>query len=481
MNARLTAADTDSLALQAPFAGGMLDLFGNTARDEAIDALHAATAVYTATPVVDELLDNLDWPRGNLRMVDPSCGDGIFLGRALARLLKHRPDIDDATILNVLEGWELHPFAAGQSRARVTSILIEHGRSQVAARAVAGRMVRQADFLMEGPTEPRYDVVAGNPPYLRFCNVPTLLRDEYLARLPGHARADLLHSFLDRCAATLRADGEIGLVTADRWLFNMGAAKLRSVLGTRLSIHHLQRLDASTAFYRPKQRRAGTPPRIHPVAVVLRQPSELSIPLTANPVYPDGDLAAAGGATLNDIANVRLSPWLGSAGIFVVDEVTAGTLPREYLVPAIDTDDIKGGVLKTPYRYAIRTFPDRTPPEAVMRHLDANLHRMAARGRRPIRWMPPESWHEMSLDQEILLVPRIARSLKPVRVPPGILPINHNLSIVASGSKTLEEIEAILCSEKTNEWVRAHSPHLENGFYSLTTTRLRMLPVDDIL
>ena len=63
----------------------MNDLFPLTEREEAINALHYATAIYTAAPVVDDLLDAVDWPRGNRRLVDPSCGDGIFLGRALAR------------------------------------------------------------------------------------------------------------------------------------------------------------------------------------------------------------------------------------------------------------------------------------------------------------------------------------------------------------------------------------------------------------
>jgi len=456
------------------------DFFGNPERNAAIDALHVATAIYTAEPVVDELLAQLDWPRGTRRLVDPSCGDGIFLGRALSKLLDHDPNIEDGVLCEVIEGWELHPHAAEQSRARVSMLLVAHGRSVPAARAIAERIVHEADFLTQGPSSPHYHCIAGNPPYLRFTNVPELLRDEYLAALPGHACADLLHSFLDRCAAALHADGEIGLVTADRWLFNMGAAKLRASLGARLGIDHLKRLDAKTTFYRPKQRRAGTPPRIHPVSVVLRQSNNTCIPLTTAPIFPDGEIAEACGRTLKDVATIRIAPWLGGAGIFVVDKEIARGLPVEYLVPAIDTDDISGGVLGTPTRYAIRTQPGQEPAEEIMRHLDAHLHRMAARGRRPVRWMPPESWHTMTLDHEILLVPRIARNLKPVRVPAGILPINHNLTIVSNGEKSLDEIEQILSSDRANEWVRAYSPRLENGFYSLTTTRLRMLPIDEV-
>lgn len=164
--------------------------------------------------------------------------------------------------------------------------------------------------------------------------------------LPRYASGDLLHAFLDRIAATLHPDGEIALVSSDRWLFNSGTALLRSILGQRLSIHHLRRLDAKTAFYRPKLRCKGSPPRVHPVAVVMRPPGPGSIPLTEAPIYPGPPAAGSSGTPLlGDIAQVRLAPWLGAPGIFIVDEVTAQGLPAECLVPAVDASDIQDGHL----------------------------------------------------------------------------------------------------------------------------------------
>jgi hypothetical protein len=63
----------------------MLDLF-DAAGDlsAAIEALHAATALYTAEPVVDVLLDRIGRPDRDGRLVDPSAGDGMFMVRALS-------------------------------------------------------------------------------------------------------------------------------------------------------------------------------------------------------------------------------------------------------------------------------------------------------------------------------------------------------------------------------------------------------------
>ncbi|EIM30396.1 hypothetical protein [Microvirga lotononidis] len=74
----------------------MLDLF-DAAGDlsAAIEALHAATALYTAEPVVDVLLDRIGWPDADGSLVDPNAGDGMFMVRALSRLDLAPDDFDE--------------------------------------------------------------------------------------------------------------------------------------------------------------------------------------------------------------------------------------------------------------------------------------------------------------------------------------------------------------------------------------------------
>jgi hypothetical protein len=74
-----------------------------------------------------------------------------------------------------------------------------------------------------------------------------------------------------RCVRALRPGGDIAFVTSNRWLLNAGTANLRHVLGKTVNLSHVERLDARSTFYRPKPRRTGTRPRIHPVAVHLRR------------------------------------------------------------------------------------------------------------------------------------------------------------------------------------------------------------------
>lgn len=114
-----------------------LDLFGQNERGAAIDALHAATAIYTCDAIVEQLLDHIRWPCGARSLVDTSCGDGAFLGQALDRLLKQQAGISDAELLKRISGWEIHFFAVDQARERVRQVLVDHGYANERAKALA--------------------------------------------------------------------------------------------------------------------------------------------------------------------------------------------------------------------------------------------------------------------------------------------------------------------------------------------------------
>jgi hypothetical protein len=90
--------------------------------------------------------------------------------------------------------------------------------------------------------------------------------------------------------------------------------------------------------------------------------------------------------------------------------------------------------------------------------------------------LPPEKVFD-DLSRPALLIPRIARKVRAIRLPPGILPINHNLYVVqARPDISLEQIEAILLSDSTHDWLMRNAPRLENGYYDLRSTLIRRIP-----
>ena len=460
-----------------PACDATLDLF-HPLRDPAVDTLHAITACYTTDPVVDTILDLAGWPDRGGCLLDPGAGDGVFMEHAVARLSLVPNDVH--TLVDRIEGWEIHPDAAADARTRLARHLRQRGWCHAAATAAANRVVVEADFLAPGPVARRYAVVAGNPPYARFANLPERFKRTYQETVPDYARADLLHAFLDRCAAVLTPGGVLACVTADRWLFNQNASTLRETIGRRFGISELYRLDAASAFYRPKRRVRGAPPRVHPVVVLLTPHARPTRPLTTAPIrIVDSGPPAAGCIPLSDVADVRIAPWLGPHGVFTLNTADAGAFPIGVAVPCVDTDDVtKENMLRTPTRVALRTQRNRTPHETVLAHLDRTLSRLPPRAHQTPRWAPPEHWGPLPLDQDALLIPRIARGLRVVRLPAGVLPINHNLTVVATRPDlSLDALADALSSSLAQEWIRHHAPPLENGYLSITTKLLRRLPV----
>jgi tRNA1(Val) A37 N6-methylase TrmN6 len=449
----------------------------HAARMQAVDELHAATNVYTEDFVIDQILEHIDWPNGSKRLIDTSCGAGGVIVRALTKALSQRAFTDDE-IPNMIVGWELHPAACAQARSRVGSVFIAFGRSGAVATRLAEKIIHNRDFLTEAPTVPSFDFVIGNPPYLRAAMVPRLLRDEYSQHVPKYALADLAHAFLDRSHRTLREGGKIGVVVADRLLINSSAGALREALGTTLGIEHVGRLDSSSCFYRPKSRRKGTPARVHPLLLVMSGDGELA--LGKDPVYPGVDETPYEGLpTLSDLAVVKIGPWLGSDGIFLIsgEQAAASKIPPEALVRAVDIDDIEGDGIGPPKRFAIRTRPDTRPCDAIMKHLDSTMHLMAEGGMRGAYWSPPETWHNRDLSQPTLMVPRIAKSPKAIWLPPNNLAVNHNVSIISGDLDLLTRIERALRGDLAAQWLREHAPAIEGGYRTINTRLLRKMPI----
>lgn len=153
------------------------------------------------------------------RVLDPACGDGVFLARARAV----RPEA-------VVRGVELD--------ARWAQAAKVHGE------------VRRADFFALAPEE--HDVVVGNPPYVRQerlgaeakARIARRLREDWpeldeaaSARLVG--RADLAAAFVVRALRFVRPGGRVAFVLSQAALDAEYGAALRAFLRPRAALRAL--------------------------------------------------------------------------------------------------------------------------------------------------------------------------------------------------------------------------------------------------
>ena len=437
-----------------------------------IELIHQATGIYTARPEVDALLSRLNWPSGGQTLLDPGCGGGDVLVGALARLDLGRDDVDTAVYR--VKGFEFHAGAVTEARRAVRGHLAGRGWSDGAAERAAIAIVENRDYLLSPLPAGTFTTIAANPPYLRLAHLPAAYREEYESIVPLHARPDLLYAYLDRSTEVVAAGGRLGLITADRWLLNAYAGPLRDRLGKLYRVQDVRRLDPESSFYQAKTRRKGTPPRVHPVSLTLNPGSD-GQELSAAP-FPLDPLPAVEGTPLRELAEIRLAPYLGPAGIFLVDAATAAALPRECLAPAVEPGDIDGQEIRPPRKWALITRRAADPPAAIRAHLERNIGRMPPGHRKDPWWLPPEPFDgRLPLDRDAVLVPRIATHLKAVRLPAGHLPVNHQL-VVISGLP-VPAVIAMLSDPDVQAQADALARRVDNGYRDYTTSLLRQLVI----
>ena len=161
--------------------------------------------IFTPDPVVRAMLA---LRRNTGRVLEPSCGDGAFL--------RHLPGA---------VGLELDPDHCPQG-----------------AQAI--------DFFAY-PEHEQFDTIIGNPPYVRFQDIPASTRS--LIARGGHgdcldARSNLYLFFVDKCLRHLKPGGELIFITPRDFLKATSAVKLNRLLAEAGSITDAIELGDARVF-----------------------------------------------------------------------------------------------------------------------------------------------------------------------------------------------------------------------------------------
>lgn len=156
---------------------------------------------------------------------------------------------DVASLARAIQAYDLQAEHVQTSRALCRELLIVAGVERCVADMLAEKWVEQADFLLpEVATQPA-DLVVGNPPYIRYDDLPDDLAVRYRRTWPTmRGRGDIYIGFIERALRLLKPGGKVAFICADRWMRNQYGAELRELVSRDFAVEHVWTMHEVDAF-----------------------------------------------------------------------------------------------------------------------------------------------------------------------------------------------------------------------------------------
>lgn len=172
---------------------------------------------FTPSVVADFMVSLLDVDKSK-KILEPSCGEGVFL-KAL----------DDAGFVDV-EGVEFD-----------TECIIDKKHT-----------VTYKDYLLDDNLTGIYGGIIGNPPYIRWKNLPNELKEglnncatwnNYCTSLSDYSTA-----FIAKSVNDLESNGTLVFITPEYWLYTVHSQKMRNLLLQEGSVDRIYHFDEAKIF-----------------------------------------------------------------------------------------------------------------------------------------------------------------------------------------------------------------------------------------
>ena len=418
----------------------------------------------------------------------------------------------------------MHRATHERTQAALILLLANAGIHRGTAEALVDHWLACGDFLLADLTG-KFDLVVGNPPYVRQELIPSVLLAEYRSRYSTvYDRADLYIPFIERSLRMLKPGGVLGFICADRWMKNRYGGPLRAMVAKDFHLRIHVDMANSPAFHSdviayPAVTVIGREP-----AGITRTASNPDISTEALSQLAKELLASEFRSTL--AATVRemscvtdgAEPWiLDSSDQMVVlrrlerdfptleetgckvgigvatgaDKAFIGPFDEldvedDRKLPLVMTRDIHTGRVVWRGNGVINPFKDGPGSGLVnladyprlKRYLEA--HKDAIAGRHVAKKSPGQWYRTIdriteSLTREPkLLIPDIKGNAQIVYDEGHYYP-HHNLYHVTSQTWDLQTLQAVLLSSVTRLFVASYSTKMRGGFLRFQAQYLRRI------
>jgi hypothetical protein len=207
--------------------------------------------VLTRKEVVNFMLDVLGYSPSkdlsNLKVLDPSGGEGVFIIQCIERLSKSA----DKFNFNFYESFkQLLVVEFDLEKAKIIQNNIRNKLKELGRLYEVNnpdKIVRNEDFLVGSFN--KFDVVVGNPPYVRHENIPIdrkILYREIFSTF--RHRSDLYIAFYEKGLNILTNEGRLCYVCSNRWMKNKYGEKLKHFITSNYNIPLIINLEKANPF-----------------------------------------------------------------------------------------------------------------------------------------------------------------------------------------------------------------------------------------
>lgn len=216
--------------------------------------------VFTRRMVVDHMLHEVaffgqirQWM--GLRVLEPSCGEGAFVLPLVELLVSEVVDWNDSRLDDFLCACDISKSNVEKTGTRCRRYLIDSGCPPGRATKLVAKWFVQDDFLLHDFTG-SFDVVIGNPPYIRFDDLSERQQQVYKRRYETFSeRCDIYVPFFERALSLLSDTGVFSFICSNRFAKSSYGKRLRTLISNRyhvalyLNMEHTQPFEEEVSAY----------------------------------------------------------------------------------------------------------------------------------------------------------------------------------------------------------------------------------------
>lgn len=456
-----------------------------------------------------------------LRILEPSCGEGVFVLPLVEALIAEKPKWDDPAVVQFLTACDISEKNIERTKAAVRELLLRTGCPRRTINRLLSSWFICTDFLLHD-FKTTFDLVIGNPPYIRFDSLSAEQQRLYRTRYETFSeRCDIYVPFFERGLSLLSERGVFSFICANRFVRSSYGRKLRAFISANyhvalyLNLEHadpfVEKVSAYPAIYLIDRRRGqGT------CAATIDDASEKTLatvtssmatnclnrfeqwyagdePWTTTDAQEriEADLVAR---TFPTIEKSALGTALGIGVATGADEIfldpqNAAEIESECLLPLVTSTEIRAGEIVWDRRYMLNPYDqnddrvlfelERFPKAAAyIRH-----HAAALKARYCAR-QHPDSWYR-TLDRikysvwkrPKIFLPDIQLGGNVALDEKGEFYPHHNVYWIASDAWNLKALCVILRSSFVTNQIRRVSVQMRGGSIRYQAQNLRNVHV----